>query len=73
MIKKVFIGVSSLALLTSCSSVAAEDTKEQRFDNSHVTIMTDKETECKYIVLNDNGIAITPLLTEDGKPDCSWY
>lgn len=64
-------------ILTACASTTTEADKEERFStmDRYLTITTDKETGCKYIVYSEwsgYGAAggITPLMQNNGKQDC---
>lgn len=62
--------------LTSCNKADQQtEIKQERFTNGYNSILditTDKETGCKYIIINDTGDFkdIEPLLKADGTPDC---
>lgn len=75
----VLIGLTLGLLLFGCSNEANTSGKD-RFKYIHgdtfaeFKIYKDKETSCKYLILDDSvngsGSSITPLLAKDGMPDC---
>ena len=76
--KKLLIAIGVISILVSCSSTVSEANKESRFTayDNYLTVTTDKETGCKYIVIYNKsidgiGAGITPLMLPDGTQDCN--
>lgn len=71
--KKLLIGLSLISLTACGVAEANQEEKEERFTDydNHFMMTTDKETGCKYLIYDwDRGAGITPLLKQDGTPDC---
>jgi uncharacterized protein YcfL len=80
--KKYLVATLMTILLVGCGSVQSNETKAQtsfRFDFTHpqgtssdFDVVIDHESGCKYLFYSNmsNDAAMTPLLKQDGTPDC---
>lgn len=68
--KKVLLVISLALILTACGTVSTSANKKAKFNvyDEELTISTDTETGCKYILFEKGGI--TPLMLNDGTQDC---
>lgn len=73
-----FVMLIGVVVLSGCAEGINETVIENavnegkvRFtiQDSHLKVTKDKETGCKYIMINGSGI--TPLMLADGTQDCS--
>lgn len=62
--KPFYLILASALLLASCNRA---DQTVSRGLNGAISIWTDKETGCQYVLTDDN---ITPRLKSDGLPAC---
>lgn len=68
-----FTLLGAISILFSCNTQPTSASKEERFSlyNRGISITTDNETGCKYILTHgDYGGGITPLMLSDGTQDC---
>lgn len=75
--KRALIILGLVVILTACGTASTSADREERFTvyDRYLTITTDKETGCKYIVLDiRDGYAgaggVTPLMLPNGTQDC---
>jgi outer membrane lipoprotein-sorting protein len=80
--KKILIALLSLSMLVACTSANAKDAKEMAtylesvddYNTFQVIKLVDKETRCKYVVVNYSGRStpsVIQMLNQDGKPLCN--
>lgn len=75
---KTIVLLMATILLVACGSDTTEAEKEGRFTehNEDLSVTTDTETGCKYVILAMTGgnasfaADIEPLMTSDGQQDC---
>lgn len=73
--KKIGILLTLLIVLTACNEIDEEEKEyeglKQRFNHEAVKdIITDEETGCKYMLVNNTGTGVTSLLNEYGETYC---